>query len=260
MVVGGLTGALPLPYGKPIQINPRKTIVMVTSNEAKFTKDFSNRTSIICLRKQTPGYGFAKFSRGDLITHVRANQPWYLGAVFSVVKAWHAAGKQRSPTADHDFRGWCQVMDWIVTQVLGEAPLLAGHRQIQQRTANANLSWVRLVAQAVEHEGRLDEWLRPNGILEILLAAGDIEIPGISEGASIEDEDVRPKAYRAIGTRLSNCFGRGEDRLELTEYVIERHEVSDDDFRGRREYRFSACQAPTSPPTVPEVTPEHELQ
>ena len=36
-----------------------------------------------------------------------------------------------SDYADHDFRGWCATLDWIVQNLLGAAPLMDGHREAQ---------------------------------------------------------------------------------------------------------------------------------
>lgn len=244
------------PFLPPIQIDPRKTILLVTSNAAEFTKDFSNRTSAICLRKQPASYHFAEFAEGDLIAYVRTHQPRYLGAVFSVIKEWHSAGKPRNSTPNHDFRVWCQILDWIVTELLGEAPLMEGHRQIQKRTASPHLTWLRAVALAAGVQRRLGEWLRPNGVLDIVSEAGDIEIPGHKDGEDIENEDVRLKVYRAIGKRLGACFGGDGDLVDLGGYLVERRETPDEAGRTRKEYQFDLPHPTESSPSAPEVVPE----
>ena len=85
------------PYASPIAIDPRHVIIMFTSNAAEVTTDLANHCSCTRILKQPDGYQFSKFAEGDLLDHIQANQPRYLGAVFSVIRAWHDRGK---PTVD----------------------------------------------------------------------------------------------------------------------------------------------------------------
>jgi len=55
-----------VPYSSPVQVDPRKTILAVTSNRAELTRDSVNRTSLVRLEKQSADYSFKKYSEGDL--------------------------------------------------------------------------------------------------------------------------------------------------------------------------------------------------
>jgi len=55
-----------VPYSSPVQVDPRKTVLAVTSNRAELTRDFVNRTSLVRLEKQSADYSFKKYSEGDL--------------------------------------------------------------------------------------------------------------------------------------------------------------------------------------------------
>jgi hypothetical protein len=48
------------------------------------------------------------------LTHVREEQSYYLGCVFSVVKYWLENGKRRTDETRHSFREWAQTLDWIL--------------------------------------------------------------------------------------------------------------------------------------------------
>ena len=107
-----------MPFAGPVAVDPRKTIVLVTSNRAEFTEDFANRVSTIRLLKHPLNHVFTKYPEGDLLRHVQANCGRYLGAVFAIVKAWYKAGMPASAVTGHDFRAWCGPLDWIVTNLL----------------------------------------------------------------------------------------------------------------------------------------------
>ncbi len=150
------TTVFPCPYSHNVEIDPRRIILMMTSNRAELTPDLANRSSCVLIVKQPPGYVFQEYPEGDLLVHVRANQPLYLGAVFALTKAWYAAGKPRTKECRHDFREWAQTLDWIVQNLLGEAPLIEGHRETQDRMSTPDLTLLRSVAREVAQAERLD--------------------------------------------------------------------------------------------------------
>lgn len=246
-----------IPYLAPVRLDASKTIVLLTSNRAQLTQDLTNRVSAIRLLIQPAGFVFTLYREGDLLKHVQSNQGLFLAAVFAIVKAWYAAGKPANEKADHDFREWCGSLDWIVTNLLSEAPLMQGHREIQCRTVSPGLTWLRDAAHAVDARQKLDEWLRPNSILDILRGVADIEIPGVQEGDDIEDENVRDRVFKAIGRRISECLG-DEDEVEVDGYSVDRRTIPDEKYRERKEYRFRSIQPRKSPRSHPEVTPEEK--
>jgi hypothetical protein len=65
----------------------RSIFVFMTSNGVETTRDFANRSSIVRIRRRQ-GHQFKQFAGGDLLAHIRANEPYYLGCVFSVLWEW----------------------------------------------------------------------------------------------------------------------------------------------------------------------------
>lgn len=69
-----------IPYMPPIDIDPRRLVLFLTSNKSEMTQDLANRSCCIQIRKQPIGYIFKTFPEGDLIAHVFANSSLYFGA------------------------------------------------------------------------------------------------------------------------------------------------------------------------------------
>ena len=231
-----------IPYKPPVEIDPRRTIVMITSNKAEVTPDLANRSSRVRLLKQPLGYKFQEFPEGDVLDHIKANPPLYLGAVFAVIKAWCRAGKPSTKEGRHDFRRWARVLDWIVQNVLSAAPIREGHRQTQERMTNSALTWLREVALAVERSGKTGQWLRAHRLVDVL-EDGGLEIPGAGEDDDLEDPAARDKALRSLGKRLARCFGPAGCELEVDHLVVERRETIDNAGRDRKEYLFRTARA-----------------
>jgi hypothetical protein len=210
---------------------------MFTSNRAELTRDLSNRSSCTRVLKQPPGYRFKGYGNLDLLGHVHANSSRYLAAVFAVIRAWFDAGCQSTDEHRHDFRGWCQPLDWIVQNILGAAPLMDGHQETQTRMTSPALNWLRDVAAAVDRANCLDQWMQAHRILGIIVEDPEVSIPGFSDDDVPEDNEAEAKALRAIGKRLKKCFQ--SEKVTIDAFTIERQEVNDDDYRVRRSYRFS---------------------
>ncbi len=239
------------PYQPQVEIDPRRVILMLTSNRAEMTVDMANRSSCVRILKQTPGYQFRKYTvviegkkkAGDLLDHVQANQPRYLGAVFAVVREWHRQGQPQLDVARHDFRQWARVLGWISENILGAGDLLAAHHEAQQRIASPSLLWLRDVCLAVQRADRLNFWLRANQILQLVVEHA-IETPGIDLAADLDDETEFLKSARKIGLKLSKLFTT--ETITLDQFTVERSRRSDDSFREVTEYAFSS-ETPKSP-------------
>ena len=232
-----------VPHQGAVEIDPRRVIVQFTSNKAEITPDLANRCSCVRILKQLADYQFQQYPEGDILEHVRANQPLYLGAVFAVVKAWYAAGKPSSKTSAHDFRRWAGVLDWISQNVLDAGPLLEGHRDTQVRMSTPHLNWLRDVALAVRNNGQLDMWLRASDLVEVISDVSEVELPGLPEGGDLTDEDVRKKVLQAVGRRLAQCFGPKEVRT-IDGFEITRQETKDPDrLRFHKKYYFSPIES-----------------
>lgn len=245
------------PFAANAEIDSRRVVVMVTSNQAELTKDLSNRSSCVRILKQPEDYDWRKYAEGKILSHVRANPSRYLAAVFAVIRAWHAQGMPRSAESRHDFREWAQTLDWIVVNLLGAAPLMEGHREAQTRITNPSLTWLRLVAIAVIRAGRSNEWLRVHQILDVVADALDVEIPGVGDDADIENEETREKALLALGRRLAKCFCQSRV-VEIDHMKIERGDVLDEAGRTKHQYRFTVKKEENSPnPPIPPMESQH---
>jgi hypothetical protein len=232
-----------VPFQDSIEVDPRRVVMQMTSNKADITVDLANRSSCVRLLKRPDGQPFRRYPEGDLLAHVRANQPKYLGAVFAVVHAWHGAGKPATDECRHSFRTWAQPMDWIVRHVLGAALLLDGHQEAQARMTSPSLNWLRDVALAVRHAGDLGRELRAHELLDILADHGGIEIPGLADDAGAYEEPGRSKALQALGRKLSACF-KSKDEVQVEGWVVRRHSEYDQALRREaRSYSFDPIGA-----------------
>jgi hypothetical protein len=235
------------PYLASVDIDPRRVILQLTSNRAEITPDFANRSSCVRILKQPIDYAFPVYPEGDVLDHVRANQPQYPGAVFAVVRAWHEAGKPTTNETRHDFRPWARTLDWIVQHIFDAGALLDGHRETQVRMATPALNWLRDVALAVRDAGQMGLWLRAAQLADILAESSTAEVPGLPDGGDLEDEETRKKVRQAIGRRLGQCFRTGSSH-PVDRFLIERREQESLEYRRAiREYRFHGVETGPSP-------------
>src|SRR5260221_5343151 len=167
-------------YSRSVQVPTDRICWLLSSNRVESTPDLANRSIITRVRKKPPGFEYETYAEGSLIDHVRAKADYYLSCVFAVVRWWYRHGKPRTPDTRHDFREWCQTLDWITQQAFFLPPLLDGHQCEQQRIGNSGLSWLREVATSVDKLKRLEEGLRANDIIDVCEAT-DVQIPGCSE-------------------------------------------------------------------------------
>jgi hypothetical protein len=227
-------------------IDPRRVCIMFTSNKADVTTDLANRSSCVRILKQRDGYTFSSYPEGDILDHVRANQPQFLGAVFAVVQAWFDAGRPRTTETRHDFRPWAQTLDWITRNLLDAGPLLDGHRETQARMTNPVLNWLRDVALEVIRAQQGGVWLRAGDMVDLLAETGT-ETPGLPEHGDPTDPDTRKAAQQATGRKLGLCFRAGEV-VCMDGMTIERREEYDPEGRYTvREYRFTAAAMESEP-------------
>lgn len=214
-----LTATAPVPARIPhrgeIQISPNSFSFFATSNGVALTKDLANRSNIIRLQKRRD-FNFRSYSEGDLLDHVRANRGRFLGAVFAVLRAYVKNGKPRTDDlrGEGRFRHWWQSMDWILQYLLNRAPILDGHNDAQQRTANPVLTWLREICLICENEGRLNEDLSATNIVDIS-EEHDLPIPGVKgngEGAN-----------KTVGVKLGTLF-RESSEITIDRWSVARNE------------------------------------
>ena len=211
-------------YHSAITIDTRGRIISLTSNGAELTVDMLNRACIIRIRKKPEDHLFKEYPEGNILEHIRANQPKYLGAVYTIVKAY--CGNQSQPlrktrTAGHNFREWAQCLDWIVQNICGQAPLMEGHNEEKQRMSNPNLQWMRSLGLAVIKSGRTEK-LYVRELADIAYQHG-MAIPGLATGrdfGSVTQEE-REQVWKQFGRRLSAAFcGKSEISVDHLRILI----------------------------------------
>lgn len=194
------------PYSRGVEVDPSRTIVMFTSNNAEMTPDLANRCSAVRITKQPYGYKFTEYQEGHILEHIRACQADYLGAVFLLVREWYARGCPVDQTAmtRHDFRRWAGAMNWIVVNLLGESDMFEDYHLIRDRLHSENLQWMREVIQVCITG--CSESLRTADIVQRLL----ISRP---ELLSVKDPQVADHGLmnREIGRKLGRVFSDREE-------------------------------------------------
>jgi hypothetical protein len=224
-----------LPFTPEVMIDPSRFVIMLSSNGVDTTRDFANRSSIVRNRKKAEGFKFTKYKEGDLLEHVRADPALYLGAIFRVVKEWIAKGRLTTDETRHDFREWCQTLDWIVQNILEEAPLMDGHLEAQVRVSNPDLTFLRKIALAIADQNLLGEFLMASQLYEIAESAA-IEVPGL------RGESDEGNGKRVIGVIMGRIF-KDAATVRVDEFDVTRDEYEvprDGDAGGytARRYQF----------------------
>ena len=250
------------PYLAPQQVSLKRTTVFLTSNRAELTVDLVNRSNPIRIRKRSEDYKFQRYPGDrDLLEHIRANQPLYLGAIFAVVREWWNRGRKRSMESKHSFRDWAQPLDWILQELFHEAPLCGGIHEVKARMTTPALNWLRDVAQCVTRNGSAGKAYRTAQLVQ-LMEDGGVEIPGLKDGDDLTVSDTAKRVHQATGKRLGQCF-RSEAvqefddfrcMLEIDGFLVERTESQDRDRRSMlKEYKFSSDTgfAPMETPAAP---------
>lgn len=211
------------------EVDCRPFIWQLSTNGAELTRDMANRSIITRIRKQPEGYNFKRFPEGDLLAHVAACRGFYLGAVFTIIREWIAAGRPRTDECRHDFRDWVRAHDWIVQEVFELPPLLDGHREEQQRTANPALQWLRDLCHAVVGARAANRELSASELVSIADDAG-IEFPG---NPASREEPVQ-RAGKILGRLFRDTDGKP---IAVDGFAVSRR-VSHTYENGMREHKF----------------------
>jgi hypothetical protein len=223
-----------IPHCREIEVDPSRYFIQLTSNGVETTRDLANRSSMVHNIKRR------NVAFPDTLGAIRAQQSYYLGCVFAVVREWHARGKPQSGEMRHDFREWCQTLDWIVQNLFGMAPLMDGHVAAQERVSNPALTFLRRLAFEAERVDNLDTPLLASQLFELAEAA-DIEVPGLRE----QDQHDGDKAKKIIGIKLAPIF-KDTQIVELDGFTVTRTASSrerDDDGGDYvvKTYTFAKC-------------------
>jgi hypothetical protein len=219
-------GAAParIPHRGEVQVPTTHINWQLSSNGMGGTGDFVNRSVVNRISKRPAGYNFTKYKEGDILAHIRANQPEYLGAVFRIVKEWYDKGCPRTDETRHNFIEWTQTLDWIVQNIFNLSPLLDGHTEEILRISDPALSWLRQVAIAIEKDNRLDEGFSAIEIVDIC-QAHNIDFPN---DVCVTDPE---QLARYAGRLLARVF----HKVSLNEPLgIDRYEITHDERQERR--------------------------
>jgi hypothetical protein len=241
-----------VPHRGSTIVDPTLTTFAFTSNGAEFTIDLVNRSNIVRILKQPDGYTFREWPEGGLLEHVRENQPWYLGAVWSVLREWHARGcPLAADDGAHDFRRWARAARYIVRDMLGLADPFDNYRAVQRSKATPALTWLRAVLLAVKRARKEGRELRAHDLWGLCVESG-IEVPGLSGAdAQREDDATRTKALQGIGRRLASAFG-GRNTLDVDGTPVHRIERPGEHGRPERSYVFGELAESPGALAVPE--------
>lgn len=236
-----------------MNVDPSKFLLFISSNGFEATKDLANRASIVGIRKRPSGYQFEQFESGrDLLGFVKFIQPVLIGAVFAVIREWHRQGKQRTNETRHDFRDWCQVLDWIMRNIFRSAPLMDGHHSAQQRAANPNLSFLRILGIKLVERRAVGQALSASDITQLCLEE-DIDIPGVK----VEDQTIE-QGPQQIGRIMRPLFADAEEVL-VGEFRVTRTSQQQMSQAGHAfdayRYTFSAIAAAPGNAPAPATPP-----
>ena len=143
---------------------------------------------------------------------MEANQTFYLGCVFAVIREWVAQGKQRTTDTRHDFREWTQSLDWIVQSFFALPPLLDGHQEIQTRVANLSMQWLRSLAHAILAKDCMGKNFTAMEIGDFCEEEG-IDIPG-------RGKDSQEKVHFSVGRMFKKLFKDAPTMGEDSTFLI----------------------------------------
>jgi hypothetical protein len=229
----------------------------LSTNGAELTRDLANRSIITRIRKRPDTHEFARYPEGDTIAHVRANQPRYLGAVHAVVRAWAQAGCPQTNENGHDFKAWCRVMDWIVQNLFGLAPLLDGHREEQLRTANPKLQYLRDILNGILADGYDGHGMSASDLADAA-EEHDIHFPGkagSSEALEVRIGKLLGRLYKEAG-----CGTLVVDGRKFTRQIEADYDPTTRNHRERKIYLIETENGEGKPPEKPpETEPELEI-
>jgi hypothetical protein len=226
----------------------------LSTNGAELTRDLANRAVITRIRKRSDTHQFQIYPEGDIVSHIKAHQPRYLGAVHAVIREWASQGRPLTTERRHDFRRWCQSMDWIVQNIFGLPPLLDGHREEQMRTANPRLQWLRDIARAIINAGYAGESLTAADFGE---ASEDHDLP--LPGAKTSSESIDMRVGRLLGRLFKDHEGDtiSVDGMRITRVLAHDYDPIRKEHRERKQYliftgehQFEQCSDKEKPESL----------
>jgi hypothetical protein len=225
-----------VPYRGNIELSTKGVTIFITSNGIELTNDLANRCSIIRIRKRQ-GYQFKRFNEGDLLDHVQANQGYYLGCVFAILREWIRQDKPTEYDQRHSFRKWSSALTWITGRFLrvegSESLMLDGHTDIQKRVSNPFETTLRAIAIDLRDEDRLEEGFKANELVDIAENGIGIALSGRDESAKVQ----------TFGRQIGALFKREQaEKIRVEEFVIERQTMANAHREQVKYYRFTESE------------------
>lgn len=201
-----------VPYCGSVAVDPSKFMLFISSNGFETTEDLANRASIIRIRKREH-HQYQNYKGQDILQLTSSWQSLFVGALFTIVEEWHRQGKPKTNETQHDFKEWCQSLDWIVQNIFKEAPLMDGHAEAKQRAASPQMSFLRMVAVKLGPRQKLDQALSASEIASICMDE-NIDIPGLMPGTKADEQ-----APMQIGRILGSLF-KDQPEVVLDDFKV----------------------------------------
>jgi hypothetical protein len=237
-----------VPNLAPMNVDPSKFILFISSNGFEATKDLANRASIIGIRKREH-HQFQRPEGMDLIEFITTKiQPDLIGSVFAVIREWHARGKPRTSETAHDFREWCGTLDWILQNIFHAAPLMTDHNEAKRRAANPSLTFLRALAIKLNDRNAMGQALSASDISQICLEE-DIDIPGVKM-----EEQTLEQGPQQIGKMMKPLFKDAEE-ITFGEFKVVRTSQQNISQAG---HSFDAYRYSFTMPGIDENPTPHE--
>lgn len=212
----GTVGAR-VPHKAEIDVNPTKFVFQLTSNGFNSTADIANRASFIRLKKRPSGHVFRSYPAGDLLRHLKANQPHYLGCVFAVIREWVENGEPGNGDTGHSFRDWAQKVGCITDNMFMAQALLGGMDEAVKSMTDPGDSWLRALVHILDKSrsaGAVIAPLSASELAEEAIRTGHLP-PGITRG---EVEKCRQR----IGQIMKERFG-DKDEIRVEGKILRRN-------------------------------------
>ena len=218
-------------YSPEIKINATDFVFFATSNGIKVTEDLANRINIVRILRRPEDHRFRAYPEGDLLAHVKANQGKFLGAVFSIVKAWLDNGKPETDACGHDaFAQWRRVMDWISQDIMLSGSVTEGAKEAVKRLSDDNMTFVRKISEIILREGNAGVEFSASTLMD-LADNHNIFIPRMRD---------RTQGPQTVGRIMAGAFGHKDNQTMTLENIrITRAWVSIMTSRGDNYMGFS---------------------
>jgi hypothetical protein len=196
---------LRVPFRSPVNVDPRKINVSITSNGVSLTPDLALRCGIVRLRKQSTGY---RFRTSRPLASAVANRGKLLSAVFSILGDWVRRG---SPRIESDYDGhardfWC-VVDEIVPRVFGLPRPTQGLKDAALAGADPLLELLRVVGLSLKAQDQIPS--EALSAVQLLRIAAEEGAQYDGRPIPIDNEAKLVAMAGVLGRRASGRFDGG---------------------------------------------------